>query len=89
MADEVLVRVPLNLSQLPKGKGRENMQDLSITDMDVDVQSEGGDLSGVVKELNATCFEYQREYARRQICKVCPRMTCLLQTPVCLLSLKY
>jgi nuclear pore complex protein Nup85 len=30
-----------------------------------------GDLAGVVKDINATCYEYQREEVRRTICRVC------------------
>ena len=68
-ADQVLIRVPLNLhASSSKGKRREGAENTS-EDMD-DGQIEDGDLSGVVKELNATCFDYQREPVRRLICRV-------------------
>lgn len=60
-ADEVLIRVPLRLH----GVGSTN-----ATESNVDERSEKGDLSGIIKDLNATCHEYERENARRTICRV-------------------
>ncbi|KAH0836428.1 Nup85 nucleoporin-domain-containing protein [Lanmaoa asiatica] len=60
-ADEVLVRVPLRLN----GVGCTNAMESNA-----DENSSKGDLSGIIKDLNATCHEYERENARRSICKV-------------------
>lgn len=60
-ADEVLVRVPLRLH----GVGSTN-----ATESNADENSSKGDLSGIIKDLNATCHEYERENARRSICRV-------------------
>lgn len=70
MADEVLIRVPLglNVSRKGKEKSRED-KDPPFMAIDTDDQVDG-DLSEIVKELNATCFEYERENARRIICNV-------------------
>lgn len=67
MADEVLLRVPLKLtgSALMNGKVRERGDQVQMED-----QIEDGDLSEIVKELNATCYEYDREPVRRMICRV-------------------
>ncbi|KAK7012223.1 nuclear pore complex protein Nup85 [Favolaschia claudopus] len=57
--DEVLVRVPLRLN------------DKSAT---APVEGEGriraGNVVGVLKDVNQTCFDYQREGARRTICRI-------------------
>lgn len=58
-ADEILVRVPLRLQSKPS-----NTNDSSHS------QADQGDLSAVVKDVNATCHEYQREAARRTVCKI-------------------
>ncbi|TDL24108.1 hypothetical protein BD410DRAFT_786808 [Rickenella mellea] len=55
MADEILLRVPLRLEE-SAGKH--------------DAETSDGDLAEVVKDINNTCFEYQREPVRRMICKV-------------------
>lgn len=60
-ADEVLVRVPLRLH----GVGSTN-----ASESNTDGRSNKGDLSGIIKDLNATCHEYERENARRSICRV-------------------
>lgn len=60
-ADEVLVRVPLRL----RGVGSTN-----ATESNADENTSKGDLSGIIKDLNATCHEYERENARRSICRV-------------------
>lgn len=67
MADEVLLRVPLSMSA--GGSGRKNIQD-STMELEEEEALGDGDLSGVVKELNATCYEFQREHTRRMICRV-------------------
>ena len=70
MADEVLVRVPLGLKSLHGTKGKAQDENIPYS-MTIDTDDQGtGDLSEVVKELNATCFEYGRENARRMICSV-------------------
>lgn len=71
MADEVLTRVPLglNVPRIGKGKPQEDEGPLFMA-IETDDQVDGGDLSDVVKELNATCYEYGRENARRIICSV-------------------
>ncbi|KAF7969294.1 hypothetical protein HWV62_22433 [Athelia sp. TMB] len=55
-ADEVILRVPL---QLRKQAG--SLEDERIR---------AGDVVGVLKEVNSTCFEYQREQVRRTICRI-------------------
>lgn len=60
-ADEVLMRVPLRLH----GVGSTNAMESNA-----DERSRKGDLSGIMKDLNATCHEYERENARRSICRV-------------------
>lgn len=64
MADQILLRVPLGLGDAPLTHNRqangENLED----------EADDGDLSGTVKELNATCFDYGREPTRRTICRV-------------------
>ncbi|KAI6044488.1 Nup85 nucleoporin-domain-containing protein [Pisolithus marmoratus] len=55
-ADEILVRVPLRLQSKPSNAN--------------DGGDSQGDLSAVVKDVNATCREYQREAARRVVCKI-------------------
>ena len=67
MADEVILRVPLKFvgSSVTKGNARKS------GDADqMDDQIETGDLSEIMKELNATCYEYDREPVRRMICRV-------------------
>ncbi|KAG9309470.1 Nup85 nucleoporin-domain-containing protein [Chiua virens] len=63
-ADEVLVRVPLRLH----GAGSTN-----ATESNGGEGSNKGDLSGIIKDLNATCHEYERENARRTICRIAAR----------------
>ncbi len=60
MADQVLIRVPLRLRG-PRA------QDTSI---DEAARIRAGDLAGLLKEVNTSCFEHQREGARRTVCKV-------------------
>ena len=57
-ADEVLVRVPLRL------------HGVGPTERNAGERSSKGDLSGIIKDLNATCHEYERENVRRSICRV-------------------
>ncbi|KAG6332234.1 hypothetical protein ID866_6855 [Astraeus odoratus] len=59
-ADEILVRVPLRLHSKP----------LSIAEGDRQAASDKGDLSAIVKDINATCHEYQREAVRRTVCQI-------------------
>lgn len=60
-ADEVLVRVPLKLHGTASTNAAES---------NADDRSSKGDLSGIIKDLNATCHEYERESTRRNICRV-------------------
>lgn len=79
MADEVLIRVSLRLEAGYK-------KDKEKTGADkMDVQEEGTDLVGLVKELNETCFQYRREPVRRMICRVCIGPL-FLQLPVLIAS---
>ena len=67
MADEVLLRVPLKLNSpvATSGKSRAGADEVHM-----DVQIEDGDLSDVVRELNKSCYEHDREPVRRMICRV-------------------
>ena len=58
MADQILMRVPLMLQEKKSGAD----EDLA--------KIRAGDLAGVLKEVNATCFEHQREEVRRMVCRV-------------------
>ncbi len=58
-ADEVLLRVPLQLHE-------------QTTDLRVDNRIRAGEIVGVLKDVNATCFEYRRESVRRTVCRVSP-----------------
>lgn len=64
MADEVLIRVPLQL-QRPSS----TREDADATDED-SAKIRAGDLVGVLKDVNTSCYEHQREGARRAVCKV-------------------
>lgn len=67
MADEILIRVPLDFNN-----GRKSMTDGYEADrslMEVEEDLKSSNLSAIVKELNATCYEYQREHTRRSICQ--------------------
>ncbi|KAG1817067.1 Nup85 nucleoporin-domain-containing protein [Suillus subaureus] len=62
-ADEVLMHVPLKLrfvGSITHGQGEQNGAD----------NLKSGDLAGVIKDINATCYEYQREEVRRTICRI-------------------
>lgn len=54
------MRVPLRLRK-PKDQSAGSLEDERIR---------AGDVVGVLKEVNSTCFEYQREEVRRIICRV-------------------
>ncbi|KAI0070891.1 hypothetical protein K474DRAFT_1669600 [Panus rudis PR-1116 ss-1] len=60
MADEILVRVPLKL-EAPKSAGNLDVESAQIRE---------GRLAGVLKEVLATCHDYQREGVRRMVCKI-------------------
>ncbi len=64
MADQILLRVPLGLENMSSSHDRR------ANGESLDTQPDDGDLSGIVKELNATCFDYEREPTRRAICRV-------------------
>ncbi|KAJ6607496.1 Nup85 nucleoporin-domain-containing protein [Mycena sp. CBHHK59/15] len=57
--DEVLIRVPLRLNEATPS---------------AHIPGEGklrsGNVVGVLKDVNQTCFDYQREVARRTICRI-------------------
>lgn len=65
-ADEVLLRVPLRLYDRPNPAVGETI---------TEERGETEAVVGVLKELNETCSEYQREATRRTICRV--SQTCL------------
>lgn len=58
--DEVLMRVPLRLQE----------QKL------VENQGEMEGIVGTLRDLNQVCFEFQREAARRAICRVSTNVFC-------------
>ena len=60
-ADEVILRVPLHLHRAAVENDSEPSDDRNIR---------AGDVIGVLKEVNATCFEYKREEVRRTVCRV-------------------
>lgn len=60
MADQVLMRVPLRL-QNPKDPVATGEESTRIR---------SGNLAGVLKEINASCFEHQREEVRRMVCRI-------------------
>ncbi|RDB15810.1 Nuclear pore complex protein Nup85 [Hypsizygus marmoreus] len=56
-ADEVLLRVPLRLHEQLQSNER--------------VRS--GGVVGILKDVNQTCLQYQREYVRRTVCRIAAR----------------
>ncbi|KAJ8482613.1 hypothetical protein ONZ51_g5233 [Trametes cubensis] len=60
MADQVLMRVPLHL-EAPKDADAAGEEAARIR---------AGHLAGVLKDVNETCFEYQREEIRRMVCRI-------------------
>ncbi|KAM6496834.1 Nucleoporin Nup85-like protein [Amanita muscaria] len=56
MADQILLRVPLKLHEQ--------------NDTDLDQRIRAGDIVGVLKDVNETCFQHQRETVRRTICRI-------------------
>ncbi len=60
MADQVLMRVPLRL-QAPKDAAAAGEEAARIR---------SGHLAGVLKDVNQTCYEHQREEIRRMVCRV-------------------
>jgi len=52
--DEILVRVPLRLHEQIESNGK----------------LRSGDIVGVLKDVNQTCLQYQREAVRRTVCRV-------------------
>ncbi|GLB43373.1 putative nup85 Nucleoporin [Lyophyllum shimeji] len=53
-ADEILVRVPLRLHEQIESNGK----------------LRSGDIVGVLKDVNRTCLQYQRESVRRTVCRI-------------------
>lgn len=56
-ADEILLRVPLNLQE-------------QNSDRKIDSRIRAGDVVGALKDVNKTCFQYKRENVRRTVCRV-------------------
>ncbi|KAF7308801.1 Nuclear pore complex protein Nup85 [Mycena kentingensis (nom. inval.)] len=56
--DEVLIRVPLRLQNKPQVQTADEGDPRS------------GNVVGVLKDVNQTCFDYQREAARRTVCRI-------------------
>jgi nuclear pore complex protein Nup85 len=63
-ADEILIRVPLKLHKQSAGSERK----------DTHKKVQTGDIVGVMKDVNQTCFEHQREAVRRMVCRVRSRL---------------
>ncbi|EKM49160.1 uncharacterized protein PHACADRAFT_265769 [Phanerochaete carnosa HHB-10118-sp] len=63
MADEVLVRVPLQLQRLSR-------RDTDGVAADDSAKIRDGDLAGVLKDVHTLCFEHQREGTRRAVCRI-------------------
>ncbi|KAF9054665.1 Nup85 nucleoporin-domain-containing protein [Panaeolus papilionaceus] len=61
-ADEVLLRVPLRLQE-------QNF------DRRVDSRIRAGEIVGVFKDVNKTCFDYKRENVRRTVCRILAAQT--------------
>ena len=57
MADQVLIHVPLRLQRHAE-----------LTEEEARIRA--GDLVGVLKDVLAACFDYERELTRRAVCKV-------------------
>jgi nuclear pore complex protein Nup85 len=55
-ADQILLRVPLRLQE--------------HSESNVEGRIKAGDIVGALKDVNQTCFEYQREAVRRTVCRV-------------------
>lgn len=66
MADEVLIRVPLQLERQSS-----KVQGGDATGDDDGAPTYLNALEGVLKDVNTSCYEHQREGARRAVCKVC------------------
>ncbi len=66
MADQVLMRVPLHL-QTSRNAAASAEEAARIRD---------GQLAGVLKLVNETCYEYQREEIRRMVCRVSAIASC-------------
>jgi nuclear pore complex protein Nup85 len=56
-ADEILLRVPLKLQE-------------QNSDRQINSRIRAGDVVGVLKDVNKTCFQYRRENVRRTVCRV-------------------
>jgi nuclear pore complex protein Nup85 len=56
-ADEILLRVPLKLQE-------------QNSDRQINSRIRAGDVVGVLKDVNKTCFQYKRENVRRTVCRV-------------------
>lgn len=56
-ADEILLRVPLKLQE-------------QNSDRQINSRIRAGDVVGVLRDVNKTCFQYKRENVRRTVCRV-------------------
>lgn len=64
-ADDILLRIPLRLHE-------------QNADVKVDSRIRAGEVIGVLKDVNTTCFEYRRESVRRTVCRVSSPLLCKL-----------
>jgi nuclear pore complex protein Nup85 len=60
-ADEILLRVPLRLQE-------------QNSDRQINSRIRAGDVVGVLKDVNKTCFQYKRENVRRTVCRVSTKL---------------
>lgn len=72
-ADEVLVRVSLRLNEKMTTTDATAATATTTDETEVAGNILSGDVVGVLKELNATCFAHHREEVRRMVCKIAAR----------------
>ena len=70
MADEVLIRVPLELARQSSSE-----RDADATDEN-DATPRVHALEGVLKDVSTSCYEHQRDGARRAVCRVSEMCKC-------------
>lgn len=69
-ADEVLLRVPLRLQTQNHQPKLQSQGAAEGGEGDENEEVKTGDIVGVLKEINETCLEHQREEVRRVVCRV-------------------
>lgn len=72
-ADQVLLRVPISLSAVqPPGQGGDEQQtgEMVVDEVGKGASARSARIEGVLKEVIKTCFEYERDEARRLVCSV-------------------